>query len=143
MRIKYESSGRKGRQIKVESETNSTSTVCRTIAKQVREEVVNKYGDEVNLCGHCIEASDRIVELLSAKGITARTIEGWCLYDDECYGSDMPYDAHTWVELNDGTYIDVTADQFNPGMYRGNELPGIIVGQKPSCMVYVEPDDVW
>ena len=110
------------------------------ICKQVRDEFVNKFGQGTCLAGHCIDASDRIVELLSNIGIKAKTIEGWCVYDDEYYGSDRPYDEHTWVELDDGTYIDVTADQFNDGMWDENKLPEIIIGNKPDCMVYNEPE---
>lgn len=102
--------------------------------------MVDKYGIGTNLAGHCIEASDRIVELLAEIDVKAKAVEGWCIYDDEYYGSDRPYDEHTWVELEDGYYIDVTADQFNPGMWEGNELEEIVIGRKPTCMVYDEPD---
>lgn len=81
------------------------------ICKQVREELVNKYGKDF-LYGKCIEASDKIVKLLSEEGIKAKTVEGWCLYDNDEACSDRPYDEHTWVELEDGTYVDVTATQF-------------------------------
>ena len=118
----------------------STNHVVHEIANQVRNEIVDKYGDGTNLSGHCIEASDRIVELLAEKGISAKAIEGWCMYDDEYYGSDRPYAEHTWVELNDGTYIDVTADQFNVAMYSENKLSNIIIGYIPECMVYNEPE---
>lgn len=109
------------------------------IAIQVRNEMVDKYGTDTDLSGHCIEASDRIVELLESQDIKSEAIEGWCMYDDEYYGSDRPYDEHTWVELSDGTYIDVTADQFNVAMYEENKLGSIIIGKMPDCMVYTEP----
>lgn len=118
----------------------SINSTVQKIAIQVRKEMVDKYGIGTNLAGRCIEASDRIVELLNEKGIEAKTVEGWCIFDDDSYGSDRPYDEHTWVELENGTYIDVTAEQFNPGMWTENELPEIIVGTKPECMVYDEPE---
>ena len=120
--------------------TESINPIIQEIATQVRKEMVDKYGEGTDLAGHCIEASDRIVDLLTNSDIEAKTVEGWCIYDDDYYGSDRPYDEHTWVELNDGTYIDVTADQFNDGMYTENELPKIIIGNIPNCMVYNEPE---
>lgn len=118
----------------------SINPIIQEIATQVRKEMVDKYGTETDLAGRCIEASDRIVELLSEKGIEAKAVEGWCMYDDEYYGSDRPYAEHTWVELEDSTYIDVTADQFNVAMYEGNKLSEIIIGDMPECMIYDEPE---
>ena len=73
-------------------------------------------------------------------------MEGYCLYDNGDFCSDVPYDPHTWAEL-DGYYLDVTADQFNYGMIEENEfapiciklgLPHGIVINKP-----VEGKDYW
>ena len=50
------------------------------IASQVRKEIVDKYGEDF-LYGKCIEASDRIVELLSEQGIKSKAVEGWVHYD--------------------------------------------------------------
>lgn len=110
------------------------------IARSVRKEMVEKYGEFLG--GKCIEASDRIVEKLSTVlGVEAVTVEGWCQYDDECYGSDRPWDEHTWVEVPSlGLYIDVTADQFNYGMDVENEYPEILVREGlPHGMRYNEP----
>ena len=94
------------------------------ICKQVRKEVVDKYGDDF-LQGKCIEASERLVELLKQHGISAKTVEGWVNYDycDGC--SDRPYDEHTWVETSDGLILDVTATQFNSFMKE--DYPEIIM----------------
>lgn len=81
----------------------------------VRRWMVAHYGEGVSLAGHCIEASELLVDILHMAGFPdAVTVEGWCRYDDERYCS-TPYDAHTWVEVGD-LYVDVTADQFNYGM---------------------------
>ena len=107
-----------------------------SICKKVRKELIEKYGED-NLHGKCIEASDKIIKLLSEQNIQSHYVEGWCIYDDEQYGSDRQYDEHTWVELEDKTYIDVTADQFSYGMFR--DIPEIIIGEKPEYMIYDEP----
>lgn len=111
------------------------------VALKVREEIEKAYGSGTNLCGKCIEASERIVEELKKVSVEAVTVEGWCVYDDECYGSDHPWDEHTWVEVPEmDLYIDVTADQFNYGMYSENEFPSVIVRVGlPTGMQYEEP----
>lgn len=109
-------------------------------ARAVRNEMVCKYG--ADLAGHCIEASDIIVERLADKfGLEAVAVEGWCKFDDEYYGSDRPWDPHTWVEIPSlGLYVDVTADQFNSGMYAENEFDSVIVCKGlPNGMQYEEP----
>lgn len=122
-------------------EFNSIQDTINHVVKSVREFMVHSYGVGVELAGHCIEASEIIVKVLSYFSIGAKTLEGWCIYDIEDYGSDCPYDAHTWVELTDSdTYIDVTADQFNFGMFEENNFDGIIIKQGlPHGMVYDEP----
>lgn len=111
----------------------------RYIVQRIREYMEDKYGIGTDLAGQCIEASELIAYILNSFGIQAKTVEGWCLYDDMYYGSDVPYDAHTWVEAN-GFYIDVTADQFNPGMGKENEFPGVIFRRGlPYGMQYDEP----
>ena len=110
------------------------------IAYKTRSEMQALYGDD--LAGHCIEASGRIAARLSSDlRIAAKTVEGWCQFDDGMYGSDRPWDPHTWVELPDyGLYVDVTADQFNYGMSRENEfLPVIVQKGLPHGMRYEEP----
>lgn len=106
----------------------------------VRSEVVSKYG-EGNIHGSCIEASEMISKELTKHGIKNQTIEGWCQYDDESYGSDRPYDEHTWVEIvHQGKTIilDVTLDQFQAGI--DEDIPPIYVGELPEFLVYDEPD---
>lgn len=112
----------------------------KSVAYTIREEMVGLYGPFLG--GKCIEASDKIVAALSEHlSINAKTVEGWCRFDDEYYGSDRPWDPHTWVEVPSlGLYIDVTADQFNYGMYSENEFPGVIVQKGlPHGMQYNEP----
>lgn len=110
------------------------------IATKVRQELEEKYGED--LAGNCIEASEMITAHLSCElGVAAKTVEGWCQFDDECYGSDRPWDPHTWAEIPSvNLYIDVTADQFNYGMAIKNEYPSVIVQQNlPHGMRYDEP----
>ena len=111
-----------------------------TIATSVREEMVSIYGED--LAGYCIEASEKIEKKLKDQiGLDVKTVEGWCRFDDECYGSDRPWDPHTWVDVPSlNLYIDVTADQFNYGMATENEFPAIIVQEGlPHGMQYDEP----
>lgn len=110
------------------------------IAKIVRSLMEAMYGTGTDLCGHCIEASELICEALKTFGASnAKTVEGWCCFDDESYGSDRPWDEHTWVEIGD-IYVDVTADQFNPGMYKENEFEPIVIRKGlPYCMTREEP----
>lgn len=118
------------------------------VLKAVRKYVELKYGTGVDLSGRCIEASEIIAEILRRHKIAAKTIEGWCLYDDEYYGSDRPFSEHTWVEIGDtGIYADVTADQFNVGMEEYNYFKDIILMKGlPHGMMYdmpVEGEDYW
>ena len=82
-----------------------------------------------------------VARLASDLGIQAKTVEGWCQFDDEHYGSDRPWDPHTWIEIPDlNLYIDITADQFNYGMAKENEYGPVIVQQGlPHGMRYDEP----
>lgn len=109
-------------------------------AQEVRAEMIALHGDD--LVGACIEASEKIAKRIRSElGVEAVTVEGWCRYDDECYGSDRPWDPHTWVEVPSlNLYIDVTADQFNYGMYSENDFPKVIVREGlPHGMCYDEP----
>lgn len=123
---------------------NNTKELVDNTAKAVRRYMETVHGTGTNLAGYCIEASAYIVAILKYLGIkNVTTVEGWCLYDDEDYGSDVPYDAHTWVELNNGkVYIDVTADQFNAGMDKENEFTPIIIRSGlPHGIRYDEPEE--
>lgn len=102
-----------------------------TTCNLVRKWMVEHYGEGINLAGHCIEASDLIVDILgiaSVKG--AQSVEGWVTYDDDMY-SIVSYDPHTWVEVHsdsgDFYYIDVTADQFNYGMDFEFKFSGVTI----------------
>lgn len=106
----------------------------------VREDLVSQHGKD-NLHGTCIEASELISKELNKQGIKNTIVEGWCVYDDENYGSDRPYDEHTWVEIeSQGKVIvlDVTLDQFKYGI--DEPIPPIYIGEKPDFLVYDEPD---
>jgi len=111
------------------------------IAEIIRRELEAKYGVEDNLCGRCIEASDKISELLTAENIEHDIVEGWCVYDDFSTCSDRPYDPHTWIELRDEnkTYVDVTATQF--ATLIDEDIPKVIVGKRPYYMQYHEPTE--
>lgn len=115
--------------------------IIESTASAVREYCEINYGTDTDLCGHCIEASELIKAILNMFGIDSKVVEGWCRWDYDWYGSDRPYDPHTWVEVGDKInmiYIDVTADQFNPGME--NEYPNILIHEGlPRGMFYIEP----
>lgn len=117
--------------------------IIQTIAIQVRREMEGKYGDQ--LYGKCIEASERIVSLLREKGLPARTVEGWCIYDQYYSCSDQPFDAHTWVEVNLDRHelvVDVTATQFQA--YIDDPIPDVYIGELPRYFQLEKPeDDLW
>lgn len=122
--------------------SNNLREVVPFIAQKVRELMEKEYGTGTDLCGSCIEASELICALLKHCGVSnVKTVEGWCEFDDEFYGSDRPYDPHTWVEMSGNIYIDVTADQFNPGMDVESEFKPIIIQKGlPHGMTYTEPE---
>lgn len=130
---------------KIKPDINSISIKdkIKMAAKSVRLYITSTYGIGIDLCGRCIEASDLLAAILKYLGVYAETVEGWCKYDIEDYGSERSYDEHTWVELKDqNIYIDVTADQFNYGMEEENKFKGITVSKGlPHGMVYDEPED--
>lgn len=99
------------------------------VASSVRKLVSLEWGTGIALSGHCIEASEMIAYAINLilHGEFARTVEGYCLYDDEEYGSDRPYSEHTWVQtsIHGLEYIDVTADQFNVAMYPEHQYKNI------------------
>lgn len=131
-----------GGQIVVRRIEKSTNTVVR-VAKLVRNVLEAKYGTGTDLAGTCIEASETLAAIyreLGFKGV--KTVEGWCMFDDDSCCSDRPYDEHTWVELSGKIYVDITADQFNPGMYLENKFKPIIICEGlPHGMCYDEPQD--
>jgi hypothetical protein len=110
-------------------------------ANEARNYITAKYGDGTDLCGKCIEASDYLCELLNSNGIEATTVEGYIIYDDDSNCSDRAWDEHTWVELSDGTVVDVTIEQFNPMMYQ--DYPAILIEKDPYNYVYDRPDFNW
>lgn len=113
------------------------------IALEVRKEMENLYGTDTDLCGHCIEGSEKLAARINKEtDFYAVTKEGYCSYDDGSFCSDVPYDPHTWVEIpKDNIYLDVTADQFNYGMYLENEFsPVMICYGLPHGMSYEEPE---
>ena len=80
-----------------------------SIAKIVRRVFEDRIGTGTDLCGYCIWASELLLGIYVSLGYMGRTVEGWCEFDDEYYGSDRPYDEHTWLELfvnNKKLYID-------------------------------------
>jgi hypothetical protein len=118
-------------------------SVARNVAVSVRKalELKHQYPDgSCRLNGACIEASELIVKRLSEVAVKARTVEGWCVYDDQNYGSSRPYDEHTWVEVDAerGTlFVDVTLDQFQPAM--DDFIEPVVIGNVPQFLVLEEP----
>lgn len=65
---------------------------------------------------------------------------GYCLWEDEDYGSDRPYDEHTWLKLGGKYYLDITADQFNLGFFEKNYFKPVEFRSKtPKEMRKAEP----
>src|SRR5690606_28756893 len=121
----------------------ATEALIRSVAECVRTELESKY--ELPLYGKCIEASDLIESKLKELGLAVTSREGWCLYEDEYYGSDRSYDEHTWCEVEIAgretpLVVDVTLDQFQGGFFE--ELPRIFVGPLPEFFQYEEPADI-
>lgn len=112
------------------------------VANDIRSHIIHKYGEDF-LHGKCIEASDMIVDILTQKGVNAKTIEGWVTYDNPEGCTDRDYDEHTWVEvksLEDKFIVDVTATQFNHFM--DEDYPNIIIaGELPHGFSYEEPEN--
>ena len=121
-----------------EEYNDNNEQLYREIASQVRKEIVDKYSEDF-LYGKCIEASEKIVELLAKEGVKSTTVEGWVHYDCDEGCTDRDYDEHTWVETEDGYIIDVTATQFNHFM--DEDYPAVIVqNELPWGYSYDEPD---
>ena len=120
--------------------------VVNYIANRLRSVFEKAYGINTDLCGYCIQASEMLQAIYKVYNIQSKTVEGWCEFDDEYYGSDRPYDPHTWLEIllkgqMKPLYVDITADQFNPGMYKENEFSGVIINLGlPHGMTYDEPE---
>jgi hypothetical protein len=110
------------------------------VAAYVRSKLLND-GENEDLQGCCVEASDTIKDILEPLGYECEFVEGWCVYEDDSSCTDRCYDEHSWIEC-EGYYIDATASQFNSCFY--HKLPDIIVSKKrPSCMQKEEPDYKW
>lgn len=120
---------------------NFKSAIIKQCAKKARDYIVSKYGTETDLCGKCIEASDYLIDLLTDANIPAKVIEGYIIYDNDENCSDRAWDEHTWVELSDGTVVDVTVEQFNPMM--DVDYPPILIEQNPHGYVYDKPRFLW
>jgi hypothetical protein len=68
--------------------------------------------------GHCESVSRQLLPRLADNGLTANVVYG-----------NANGQGHVWVELEDGTVIDPTADQFNQP--NGEPMPKVYVGPRP------------
>lgn len=107
----------------------------RELLENVRQYMESTYSQP--LYGRCIEGSKLIAQGLKKLKIPCKTVEGWCLYDDDSGCSNRPYDEHTWIELLDGTVLDVTMDQFSH--YINEPIPRIYYGPLPYFLEYDQP----
>lgn len=119
----------------------SNNSLIYQCAQKARIYITNKYGTGTNLCGRCIEAADYLVDCLKLNDINAKTVEGYIIYDIDENCSDRAWDEHTWVELDDGTVVDVTVEQFNYQMYE--DYPPILIEKEPHGYVYEKPSFTW
>ena len=110
-------------------------------ARNVRKMLETNYGTGTDLVGHDIEAAELIVGILHQFGIDdAHVVTGWCCYDNK-WDIEKYYDEHTWVEEQNKVYIDVTADQFNSGMFNEHKYTEVIIRNGlPYGMSYEEPE---
>lgn len=113
--------------------------IINDIANKVRDIITKKYGTQQDLSGHCLQASDKIVQLLKEHKIKSKVISGYILLDDQL-GWQYPYEYHYWVQC-DGYFIDVTIEQFNNFLpYDIQSFPPICVFNKtPDCLVKRKP----
>ena len=125
----------------IKESVEQSNDVLYQCAQKAREYITSKYGTEADLCGKCIEASEYLVNLLNNKGINAKTVEGYIIYDNDENCSDRAWDEHTWVELSDGTVVDITVEQFNPRM--DFDYPDILIQTDPHGYVYNKPTFTW
>lgn len=110
-------------------------TIFTDILTSIRSEVLKTKG---RTQGQCILASDLISAELKKQNIPHRIVEGWCRYNknlDSC--SDRPFDEHTWVEVQGGTVLDVTMDQFSS--FLKEETPGVYIGPCPEFLTEDRP----
>ena len=113
----------KSNEVVVRYKYNDGEDIIRKIAAKLRTFLERQYGSGTALAGHCIEACCYLETTLNYMGLQGtKQIEGWCLWDDEYYGSDRPFDEHTWLEIGGHYYLDITADQFNPGFSTENHF---------------------
>lgn len=120
----------------------SGKDIIEKVAIAMRNLLEKRYGTGTDLCGRCIEASSYLETILRTFGVTdIKQVEGWCLFEDEDYGSDRPYDEHTWLELGNGKYyLDITADQFNPAFFGKEHFKSIEFRcGVPKEMMHTEP----
>lgn len=118
------------------------------IANSMRNFMEKNYGVETDLAGHCIEASEYLAKILGCFNIrNTKVVEGYCLWENEDYGSDRPYDEHTWLEIDSRYYLDITADQFNVGFFDyGHFKPVEFRARRPDEMHIsrpIEGEDYW
>lgn len=107
----------------------------KSILSDIREELDGQYPE--GLSGRCIEASDLILAKFKQLGISgAKSVEGWCKYDDDSGCSSRDYDEHTWVEYQ-GRILDITLDQFQP--FIDESIPKVYIGPMPYYLSYGEP----
>lgn len=121
------------------SSKHTNYDIIKKIAENVRNKIVNKYGTGDKLRGHCVEASDLIVEELNKHNIASKSPEGYILLDDTL-DLQFPYDSHVWVEA-EGYFIDVTIEQFNDYLKATDKpFPPICIFKKrPKNLVMEEP----
>lgn len=114
-------------------------------AKEVRNELLEaereQGGEDNNLMGKCIQASDRIADILQQEGYVCESIQCWCLYEDWESCPEVCYEEH-WVNKitkgKDTLYVDATCSQFQwaffeqlPDIYMGKQLPNFFLEKEP------------
>lgn len=109
------------------------------IGWEVRKELEEESND---LRGSSLYASELIISALKKERVSAKSVEGWCVYDEFTNYTNAHYDDHVWIEVADGKkvwYVDVTATQFQ--FQIDVNIPKVIVGERPYYMSYKEPSE--
>lgn len=71
--------------------------------------------------GMCWLVSQPLAAYLRVMGHECKAIEG-------LVGEEVPKHCHVWIEMADGTCVDVTADQFST---KERPMPKVYIGPRP------------
>lgn len=124
----------------------------RRIAEVVRRKNVIAYASG-DLKGYCVEVSEDLLKALLTAGFKGQVWRGYFYVDNpdpletDIFPDDDDADerihlpVHAWVELSDGTIVDITVSQFNDEL-EDEEMPYIFIGSYDDCGRYEKTSKV-